>query len=87
MNTTAACESCGMPIETGRYCSYCTDDDGQLQSFEERFTRMTAWQARAQPGHAARGDRTPDARIHGHHASLAPSSPRHLGPILTAARS
>jgi hypothetical protein len=50
MNTTAACESCGMPIETGRYCSYCTDDAGQLQSFEERFTRMTAWQARRNPG-------------------------------------
>ena len=34
----------------GRYCSHCTDDAGQLQSFEERFTRMTAWQARRNPG-------------------------------------
>jgi hypothetical protein len=50
MNTTAACESCGTPIETGRYCSYCTDEKGQLQSFEDRFTRMTAWQARRNPG-------------------------------------
>ena len=35
--TTAACESCGMPIESGRYCGYCTDETGALQPFEERF--------------------------------------------------
>jgi hypothetical protein len=39
MTTTAACESCGMPIETGRYCGYCTDETGALQSFDERFER------------------------------------------------
>jgi hypothetical protein len=50
MSTTPTCESCGMPIETGRYCSHCTDETGQLQSFEERFERMTAWQARRSPG-------------------------------------
>jgi hypothetical protein len=50
MTTTAACESCGMPIETGRYCGYCTDETGALQSFDERFERMTAWQARRHPG-------------------------------------
>ena len=50
MTTTAACESCGMPIETGRYCGYCTDETGALQSFDERFERMTAWQARRNPG-------------------------------------
>ena len=49
MSTTPACESCGMPIETGRYCSHCTGKTGQLQSFEERFERMTAWQARRNP--------------------------------------
>jgi len=49
MTTTAACESCGMPIETGRYCGYCTDETGALQSFDERFERMTAWQARRNP--------------------------------------
>jgi hypothetical protein len=38
-----------MPIETGRWCSYCTDDHGQLQPFEERFERMVAWQARQKP--------------------------------------
>jgi hypothetical protein len=50
MTATAACESCGMPIETGRYCGYCTDETGALQSFDERFERMTAWQARRNPG-------------------------------------
>jgi Putative zinc ribbon domain len=50
MTTTATCESCGMPIETGRYCAYCTDESGNLQSFDERLERMVAWQARRNPG-------------------------------------
>ena len=45
----ASCESCGMPIESGSYCSYCTDADGRLQPFEERFERMVDWQARREP--------------------------------------
>src|SRR6185437_5109777 len=45
MTTTHTCASCGMPIETGRYCEHCTDENGQLQSFDQRFERMTAWQA------------------------------------------
>jgi hypothetical protein len=49
MATTSSCESCGMPIESGRYCGYCTDESGALQSFEERFARMAAWQARRDP--------------------------------------
>ena len=43
------CESCSMPIETGRYCVHCTDADGNLQPFDERFERMVAWQARRHP--------------------------------------
>jgi hypothetical protein len=38
-----------MPIETGRYCEHCVDEDGNLQSFDQRFDRMVAWQARRQP--------------------------------------
>lgn len=49
MNQTINCDSCGMPIESGRYCSYCTDESGQLQSFEERFERMVSWQAGREP--------------------------------------
>jgi hypothetical protein len=49
MTTTQSCESCGMPIESGRYCGYCTDESGALQSFDERFERMTAWQSRRDP--------------------------------------
>ena len=41
MTIAPACESCGMPIETGRYCGYCTDESGQLQSFDQRFERMS----------------------------------------------
>ncbi len=43
------CESCGMPIETGRYCVHCTDESGNLQSFDERFTRMVQWRRRRSP--------------------------------------
>lgn len=43
------CESCSMPIESGRYCEHCVDEHGNLQSFDERFARMTAWQARRDP--------------------------------------
>jgi hypothetical protein len=38
-----------MPIETGRYCRYCTDESGALQPFEVRFERMVDWQARRSP--------------------------------------
>jgi hypothetical protein len=48
-NAKHACESCSMPIETGRYCSYCTDAQGNLQPFDERFERMIAWQQRRTP--------------------------------------
>jgi hypothetical protein len=43
METVAKCDSCGMPIPSGRYCQYCVDAQGNLQSFEERFERMVQW--------------------------------------------
>ncbi len=43
------CESCSMPIESGTYCEHCTDDDGQLQAFDERFERMVQWTLRTKP--------------------------------------
>lgn len=49
MTNASTCESCGMPIETGRYCAHCVDDTGALQQFDERFERMIAWEARRQP--------------------------------------
>jgi hypothetical protein len=52
MNTSHPCESCSMPIETGRYCQYCSNEKGELQPFEERLERMVAWQARNNPGKA-----------------------------------
>jgi hypothetical protein len=48
-NSQTRCDSCGMPIESGPYCEYCTDADGALQPFEERFERMVDWQARRDP--------------------------------------
>ncbi len=44
------CPSCSMPIENGTYCSYCVDDEGNLQPFEERFARMVQWMSREDPG-------------------------------------
>ncbi len=35
------CQSCGMTIESGPYCSYCLDERGELQAFDERFERMS----------------------------------------------
>lgn len=49
MTTPSTCESCGMPIESGHYCEYCTDADGHLQDFETRFATMVDWQARRNP--------------------------------------
>lgn len=40
------CESCGMPIENGRYCQYCVTEDGVLQDFDTRFERMVQWRER-----------------------------------------
>lgn len=47
------CQSCSMPIESGRYCQHCVDARGNLQSFEERFDRMCAWQSRRDPDASA----------------------------------
>jgi hypothetical protein len=51
MTTTskAACQSCGMPIESGPYCQHCVDETGALQDFETRFERMVGWQQRRDP--------------------------------------
>lgn len=32
-----------MPIDDGTYCQYCSDENGNLQPFEERFERMVQW--------------------------------------------
>lgn len=48
--TTHTCESCSMPIESGRYCAYCVDEHGNLQDFEVRFAKMVDWQLRERPG-------------------------------------
>ncbi len=43
---THPCESCGMPIDNGTYCSHCVDANGQLQEFDTRFERMVQWALR-----------------------------------------
>ncbi|MBI1822107.1 MAG: hypothetical protein HYR79_10410 [Nitrospirae bacterium] len=43
MEGKVLCESCGMPIAGGKYCQYCVDEKGNLQTFEERFERMVQW--------------------------------------------
>lgn len=40
------CESCGMTVESGPYCEYCTDEEGRLQAFDERFARMVQFMRR-----------------------------------------
>jgi type II secretory pathway component PulM len=47
---TVACQSCGMNIETGQYCQHCTDENGQLQAFDVRFSKMVKWMLRQNQG-------------------------------------
>ncbi len=44
-----SCESCGMPIDRGRYCQYCTDRDGKLYGFEETVARMSQFMRTQDP--------------------------------------
>lgn len=37
---TTPCKSCSMPIESGDYCQYCTDEDGRLHGFDETLERF-----------------------------------------------
>jgi hypothetical protein len=53
MNDEKYCQSCGMPMRTTQefgggnpenlYCTYCTDDSGNLKSYEEVFGGMVAF--------------------------------------------
>lgn len=44
------CQSCGLPIDQGRWCRHCVDAEGRLQDFETRFERMVQWSLRENPG-------------------------------------
>lgn len=44
------CQSCGMPLPNGRYCSHCVDAQGRLQDFDTRFERMVQWALREETG-------------------------------------
>ena len=59
MTTTdrpTTCESCSMPMHeatdhalgdaSSPWCRYCTNGDGTLQAFDERFARMVQWAVR-----------------------------------------
>ena len=50
MTHTTACQSCGMPIESGAYCGYCADASGALHGFDETVARMSQFMARQKPG-------------------------------------
>lgn len=43
-------QSCGLPIDQGRWCRHCVDAEGRLQDFETRFERMVQWSLRENPG-------------------------------------
>jgi hypothetical protein len=44
------CQSCAMPIESGKYCQYCADEKGNLHSFDESVERMAQFMSRQTPG-------------------------------------
>lgn len=49
----ASCQSCSMPIESGIYCQYCADEEGNLHAFEEQLARMTQFMRRQNPSLSA----------------------------------
>lgn len=44
------CESCTMPIESGQYCQYCSDEEGNLKPFSDRFESMISFVQRRDSG-------------------------------------
>lgn len=54
---TPACESCGLPVDTGRYCRYCVDESGVLQDFDTRFGHMVDWRLQERGGDRAAAER------------------------------
>ena len=43
------CKSCSMPIESGDYCHHCTDEEGNLLSFEDTLARFVQFARRKDP--------------------------------------
>jgi hypothetical protein len=39
-----------MPIETGQFCQYCVDENGDLQTFGVTVARMLQFITRQEPG-------------------------------------
>jgi hypothetical protein len=63
MSANHKCESCGMPIDAGVHCRYCTDQTGKLQEFDERLERMTQWVVKQKQG-ATRAEAEQQALAH-----------------------
>lgn len=49
-NEGTVCQSCSMPVETGPYCRYCVDENGELQAFDERLARLSQFMRNREPG-------------------------------------
>lgn len=47
--TIKACESCSMPVDSAKYCCYCTTPSGELEPFEKRFEERIAYQLYDKP--------------------------------------
>ncbi|MEM7201701.1 MAG: hypothetical protein AAF628_15640 [Planctomycetota bacterium] len=50
MTESTKCQSCTMPIESGRLCPHCGDEHGTLRPFDEIFPRMVQWSLRNESG-------------------------------------
>ncbi len=50
-----------MPVESGPYCQYCTNDRGELQPFSDRFEAMVQWTLRG--GEAATREEAEDQTL------------------------
>jgi len=71
MTSTAACESCGMPLETGRTAATAPTTTASFRPSTSGYSRMVAWQERRNPAATREELEAPDPRLHGHPARLA----------------
>jgi hypothetical protein len=37
------CEACGGPVEEGKYCAHCLDENGNLKSYEDVLNDGIEW--------------------------------------------
>ena len=53
------CEACGGPVEEGKYCAHCLDENGNLKSYEDVMEGGIEW-AMSEEGEKVLGQKFED---------------------------